>query len=68
MEYWSTEVLGIKADDGLILFSEQCPSYKKDLIPPNPLLQYSIIPIRHGIQFRQSLLSMTRSQGPGFQR
>jgi hypothetical protein len=37
-----------------------------DHIPLNPVFQYSIIPIPHGIRFRQNLLSLTWAIGPGF--
>jgi len=40
---------------------------KTDLIPPNPLFQHSIIPIPHGAQPRQSLISMTWPRRPDFQ-
>jgi len=48
MEYWNSgkmEYWGSNADDSLILFSDQCYLYKKDIIPPNPTFQLSNIPL-----------------------
>jgi len=62
MEYWNTgkmENWGLKADDGLILFSGSCRLYEKDPIPSNPLFQRSNIPSLHviGLQHSQSPLT-----------
>jgi hypothetical protein len=49
MEYWV-----LKANDDLILISDEGNRHKIDLIPQNPLFQYSIIPVPHGSRLRQS--------------
>ena len=49
MEYWNNGILGIKKDDGRILFSDPCHPYKKDPIPLNPVFQHANIPSLHGL-------------------
>jgi hypothetical protein len=68
MEWWKNGTLGKKkADDVLILISDQYHLYKNRSHPPNPVFQNSIIPVPHGIRFRQSVLSLTWPRNPGFQ-
>jgi len=53
MEYW-----GRKADDVLILISDQWRHYRNGKPTSNRVFQHSIIPIPHCIWLRQSLLSL----------
>jgi hypothetical protein len=65
MEYWVSKV-----DDGLILFSDERLLYKNrshSAKRGSSVFQHSIIPVLHGIRWRQSRLSLTWPKGPGFQ-
>ncbi len=49
MEWWKNGILF--EDDVLILFSDSCHLLKTDLIPLDPLFQYSSVPIALGFVF-----------------
>jgi hypothetical protein len=70
MEWWSNGILNTAGQKPMMVqfyFPPCTIDIKTDLIPPNPILQDSIIPLPLGIHLRRSQAALTWLSGPSFQ-